>query len=574
MDSTRKKGKKIGITAKLIALAILPAMAGMVVLLIFARWSLTSGLRTESLKGLELLAQATIAGYEAEDGDYHLDDAGNLWKGDTNLSDRISEIDLYTEGSNADVTICYGKTRKLTSLRDSSTQERIIGTDVSDVVWETIQKGEVYETTNIVINGQDYFACYLPLRNSDDSIVGMVFAGEPAESVQEYIDEKVRMIGGIALAAMALAAIIGFIVAKRIAKCLVRTKTSLESLAEGNLATVIDPAVLKRSDEIGEMGVSLQNLIERLTTIVRNLKASSDTLYQSGNDLDDMAGQSSAAANEISRAVEDISKGAVSQADDIQNASKEIATMGSVIENIVDNVGSLTDVSHNMSSAGEASVATMHELSDSNDRTTAAIARISEQIQLTNTSIQKISEAAALITYITNQTTLLALNASIESARAGEAGRGFAVVATEIQNLAVQSDQAAAEIQKIIKTLQSESEQTIQIMNEAEVLVKEQQANLDATKERFGEVNNGISESRENTDVIRSNADSCDSARVRVLDVISNLSSISEENAASAEETTASMQELNSTISMLAESAKRLKSLSEELNQTMDFFKM
>jgi methyl-accepting chemotaxis protein len=574
MDSGRKKGKKIGITAKLIALAILPAMAGMIVLLIFARWSLTSGMRTQSLRGLELLAQATIAGYESEEGDYHLDDAGDLWKGNTNLSDRMSDIDLYTEDSNADVTICFGKTRKLTSLRDSSTQERIIGTDVSDAVWETVQKGETYETTNIVINGQDYFACYLPLRNSDDSIVGMVFAGEPAESVQEFITEKVRTIVWIALAAMVVAAVIGFIVAKSIAKCLVHTRDSLESLAEGNLTTVIDPAVLKRGDEIGEMGVSLQNLIGRLKGIVQSLKESSDTLYRSGNELDEVAGQSSSAADEISRAVEDISKGAVSQADDIQNASKEIATMGSVIENIVDNVGSLTDVSRNMSDAGDASMATMHELSDSNDRTTEAIARISEQIQLTNTSIQKISEAAALITYITNQTTLLALNASIESARAGEAGRGFAVVATEIQNLAVQSDQAAAEIQKIIKTLQSESEQTIQIMNEAEELVKEQQANLDATKSRFGEVNTGISESKENTEVIRTNADSCDSARVRVLDVISNLSSISEENAASAQQTTASMQELNATINLMAESAKRLKEISEELNETMGFFKL
>jgi methyl-accepting chemotaxis protein len=91
---------------------------------------------------------------------------------------------------------------------------------------------------------------------------------------------------------------------------------------------------------------------------------------------------------------------------------------------------------------------------------------------MTNNSIQKISEAAELITFITDQTSLLALNASIESARAGEAGKGFAVVATEIQNLAVQSEEAAKEIQKVIKLLQSESEQTIQIMDQAQKLVR------------------------------------------------------------------------------------------------------
>jgi methyl-accepting chemotaxis protein len=322
------------------------------------------------------------------------------------------------------------------------------------------------------------------------------------------------------------------------------------------------------------MGKAMENLVERLTTIVASLKKSSDTLYQSGNSLDEMAGQSSAAADEISRAVEDISKGAVSQAEEIQNASMEISTMGEVIENIVDNVGNLANVSQHMSEVGDASAVTMQELSDSNDRTTGAIARIAVQIQNTNASIQKISEAAALITFITDQTSLLALNASIESARAGEAGKGFAVVASEIQNLAVQSDGAAAEIQKIIGTLQSESEQTMQVMNEAKNLIKEQQEKLDATKTRFVEVSTGIVETRKDTEVIHNHADTCDNARVQVVDVIANLSSISEENAASAEETTASMQELNATINMLAESARSLKALSESLNQEMEFFQL
>jgi methyl-accepting chemotaxis protein len=574
MDTKNKRGKKMGIAIKLIGLAIMPAALAILVLLLYARYSLQKGLSSEAIDGLELLAEATAAGYGDMEGDYWLDESGDLWKGENNLSERIDEIDAYTESSSADVTICYGKTRKLTSLIDSSTQQRIVGTDVSDAVWEVVQAGGIYETTSIVINGKDYFACYMPLRNSDDSIVGIVFAGEPADEAQAYINERVANICYIALFTLIFAALFGYIVARDIAKCLVSTKNSLTSLAEGNLAVTVEPHVMKRHDEIGDMGVALMELVERLTVIVSSLKASSDTLYEAGNTLDEMAGQSSAAADEISHAVEDISKGAVSQADEIQNASREISTMGSVIENIVDNVGSLTNVSKNMSTAGDASVETMQELSESNDRTTEAVARIASHIQMTNTSIQKISDAAALITFITDQTSLLALNASIESARAGEAGKGFAVVATEIQNLAVQSDGAAADIQKIIGTLQSESEQTMAIMNETEALIKEQQDKLDATKTRFKEVSSGINASREDTDIIRSNADTCDSSRVQVMDVISNLSSISEQNAASAEETTASMQELNATINMLAESAKNLKALSTQLNENMSFFKL
>jgi methyl-accepting chemotaxis protein len=572
--SNNKKGFHVGITMELIGMSILPTIIAMVILLLIARWSLDSGLSTESINGLELLADATIAGYDSTDGDYYLDDAGNLWKGDTNLSENISDIDRYTQNTDADITICYEKTRKITSLKDAKTGERIVDTEVADVVWNTVKKGENYTTTNIQVNGEDYFACYVPLYNSDGSVVGMVFAGEPASDVNAYIEQKIRTIILVAIIIMVVAAIIGYFVATVIARCLVKTKNALEELADGQLSVTIDKSVLGRRDEIGEMGSALSNLVSELRTIVTHLKESADTLYQSGNSLDDVAGQSSSAADEISNAVEDISKGAVSQAEEIQNASMEINTMGSVIESIVDNVGDLTEVSHNMSNAGDASMTTMHELSDSNDRTTASITRIAEQIQMTNNSIQKISEAAELITFITDQTSLLALNASIESARAGEAGKGFAVVATEIQNLAVQSEEAAKEIQKVIKLLQSESEQTIQIMDQAQKLVKEQQEKLEATKNRFTEVSNGINKTRENTDVIHGHTNTCDEARVHVMDVIANLSDISQQNAASAQQTTASMQELNSTVGKLSDSARNLKKLSADLNKEMEFFKL
>jgi methyl-accepting chemotaxis protein len=287
-----------------------------------------------------------------------------------------------------------------------------------------------------------------------------------------------------------------------------------------------------------------------------------------------MASQSSATADEISRAVEDISRGAVSQADEIESASHEVATMGEVIESIVGNVGNLTKTSDQMAAAGEASMKTMHELTDANAHTVEAIKKIGAQIRRTDESVGQISAAASLITNIAEQTSLLSLNASIESARAGEAGRGFAVVAGEIQKLAEQSDETATEIMKIIDTLQEESKETIEVMNEAETLIKEQQTKLDDTKHRFNDVSEGIGVSRGETNIIHDNASACDKARDTVVDVITNLSAISEENAASSQETTASMEELNATINMLAEAAGNLKQLSKELNEDMDFFSL
>ena len=322
------------------------------------------------------------------------------------------------------------------------------------------------------------------------------------------------------------------------------------------------------------MARAVDGLLQRMTTIMSKLKASADHLYEEGNSLDEMAKQCSNTTDDVSRAVEEISKGAVSQAEEIQNASGQIAQMGTVIEDIVTNVNNLTEASDAMGKAGDESTETMKNLSASNDKTSEAIGMIGEQIRLTDESIKKISVATELITSIASQTNLLSLNASIESARAGEAGRGFAVVATEIQKLAVQSNDAAVEIQQIIGKLISESQKTMDEMKQADVLMKEQQEKLNDTKMKFGEVSTGIDVSKDGTEKIRVCADSCNSARTKVIDVISNLSAISEENAASAEETTASMEELNATINMLANEATRLKEISSDLNEDMKFFKM
>lgn len=570
---TGTKSRGMGIRGKLVLLAAVPALVASLVILLVARSILIDGMQDEMIDGLVLLAEAVKGSYDAQSGDFSLGEDGCVYKGEVNVSPSPEALDIYTSGIDADVTLCWGKTRMVTSLRNAD-GSRPVGTDIADDVWATVQKGEVYKTSDIVIMDKAYYAAYVPLENPDGTVVGAVFAGRPSASVTAYITRKVTTMILIAVAVLVLCVIAGFLVANGIAKATLAAEKSLVKVAEGHLNTKVDAIVTKRRDELGQMGRAVEELIDRLRTIVGDLKKSSDTLYTSGNSLDEMAGQSSAAADEISRAVEDISKGAVSQAEEIENASMEIATMGEVIENIVQNVGNLTNTSQTMTAAGDASSVTMQELSASNDRTTEAIRRIGEQIRLTNTSIEKIGAAATLITSIADQTSLLSLNASIESARAGEAGRGFAVVAGEIQKLAVQSDEAAAEIQQIIDTLLAESERTMDVMKEAEGLVAEQQGKLDDTKTRFSEVNDGINVSREGTDVIRGNADSCDRARAQVVDVISNLSAISQENAASAEETTASMQELNATISMLAEAAGSLKVLSEDLNNEMGFFKM
>lgn len=570
----KPKKRTMGLKFSLVLLSMTTILIANTVMIELSIITLKNSLNTQALNGLAMLAEAVRAGFDNLEGSYSLDENGQLWKGDLNLSEHVGMIDNYVKNSEADVTLCYGRTRLLTTLVDESTKERIIGTDIADEVWKAVSRGETYTVKSIQVNREEYIACYIPLRDSDGSVIGSVFAGTPKSEINSYISKMNGRVSGVGVALLILFGITGYVVCSRIARRLIMAKEALQQLAEGRLDTCVPEEIVKRADEIGDIGKATADLIGRLREIVEKLQKASGELFEAGNSLDTMASSSSMATDEISRAVGDISKGAISQAEEIESASSQISSIGELIEEIVNNVESLTRASNDMSAAGEASTRTMVNLDESNDRTSEAITSIGRQIRLTDESIKRISEATDLITSIASQTNLLSLNASIESARAGEAGKGFAVVASEIQKLAVQSSDAAVEIQQIINTLQSESARTMREMQAAETLMKEQQANLDESRTRFGEVSDGIRVSREGTEQIRASAESCDSARTAVIDVISNLSAISEENAASTEETNASMQELNATLNLLANEAGKLKEISQALNDDMQFFQL
>ena len=569
--------KKTGIISKLLGMSLVPMVVMGLVITIFCIRSMRDMVKDEALTGLHLLCQSVMAAYEGfAPGDYAMGDDGvTLYKGEFNVTDNEALLDSLTEGTDADVTVFYGDTRRATSLIDKDTGERIIGTKASDEVIDTVlKKGEIYETTGIVINGEEYYAFYLPVKSSDGSIVGMVFAGQPSTDVTNLINQKVQIIVVAFVLMVVVASLYVILSARKIAGAVSHTANVLVNLSEGHLTMEMPQDILKRTDEIGVMGHAMQNLLKRLGDIMGDIKKSSETLANHGDSLESMAAQTSTTADEISSAVEDISKGAVSMAEDIEGATLQITNMGTLIEKIVESVKELDQLADSMHQADKESEQIIRELGVSNDKTIEAIRKIEESVHTTNESATQIQEAVNLITSIANETSLLALNASIEAARAGEAGRGFAVVATQISKLSEDSNQSAKTIEKIVGQLASDSQASVKIMNEVDEIVALQQQKLNETREKFNDVSIGIEGSMKEMQVINGQAKECNDDRRKVVDVIQSLSAVSEENAASTEETTASMEELNATINLLANAAKELKEVAEKLETEVAFFKL
>lgn len=572
---SKRKNAKFGIRWKIMSISFVPLLVLAVAGALFSAATIRRGMEDEAVKRLEDIASGTeqALGIVGE-GEYRAKEEA-LYKGEHNISEDLTAFETFTAKSSIDITLFWGDTRMVTTLIDHTTGERMVGTKAADQVAQAVlENGEIYTDKDIEINGEPYFCCYIPLKNEDGTIVGMIFAGEPSSGIEEYISGKMLQIALISVVIMVLGSIFIIILSEALTSAIRKEEDIIEALADGSLNVTVDEKLLKRRDELGCIAVALNNLVQELSTIIHHIQQSADELMQSGQSLDEMAEQVNANAAEIGKAVEEISMGAVSQAEEIETASGQIMEMGNVIENIVEDVGKLNNTSITMKQAGDTSAEIMQNLAASTDRTNEAIRKIGAQVHTTNDSAQKIREAVDIISSIASQTSLLSLNASIEAARAGEFGKGFAVVASEIQKLADESSNSAQTITNVINALLAESEMTVEIMNEVEEIIADQRKKLEDTQNHFVDVTKGINSSRQDTSMIEQRTQVCDSSRKNVVDVISNLSALSQENAASAQETTASMEELNATISLLADAANSLRGLADRIEEDMRFFKL
>ncbi|MBR6697413.1 MAG: cache domain-containing protein [Lachnospiraceae bacterium] len=568
-----KKNLTISIRVKLLLMILLPVIALGIILTYFAATNIRAGMQEEALHGLRGAAVSLQHIYdEVDNGNWTMDASGVVKKGNLEINGHYEIVDRLKDDAEYEYTIFYGDTRITTSLKDHKTGNRLVGTKAGKQAIETVlEDGEEYSDVDVVINDEKYYAYYVPIKQ-DGKVIGMVFAGTPSADVDEYILSKVLAIVGISVAMLVIVLIIGVIFALGLSKAIVDAKNVIGQIGKGDLKVTVSEKAKKRNDEIGDMSNELETLVTKLTQIIKDVKKSSNTLYQSGIELGEMSNQSSATTDEISNAVEEVSRGAMNQAEETETASANVVRIGDMITDIVSSVDNLGKASKEMQEASDESAIIIGELSASNDKTTDAIDKIGKQVHTTNESVQAIRKAIEMITAIATETNLLSLNASIEAARAGEHGRGFAVVASEIQKLAEESNTSANQISEIIDNLLKDSEETVRVMDEVDGIVKEQKEKLDETKAKFNMVTEGVASTRKEAEAIEYQAGACDNARSEIMAVIENLSAISEENAASAQETNASMEELNAGLAILAQRAKDLMELSKELESSMSFF--
>lgn len=330
----------------------------------------------------------------------------------------------------------------------------------------------------------------------------------------------------------------------------------------------------KKKDEISRMANALIVLRESLADVVISIRNHSDSLINSSGKLASGVTNTNNSIGQVETAVDEISQGASSQADETQKATENVIVMGEMIEKTVEEVDELIHSAEMMRAANENAKQILGELRSINKQTDEYIDTISKQTDTTNTSAIRIGEATRVIADIADETNLLSLNASIEAAKAGEQGKGFAVVAAEIQKLAEQSTVAAAQIDMIIQELLGDSEKAVETMAKVKEIIDAQNYHMERTNEAFDEIKDGVEATIKGMEIISESTRELGTARENVIDIVSNLTSIAEENAASTEETSASVMEVLDIVGGIAEEAQDLDEIAKGMDEKVKIFKL
>lgn len=361
------------------------------------------------------------------------------------------------------------------------------------------------------------------------------------------------------------------LVAKRMTAPLIKLSEFSEEIASGNLTKELD---VNRTDEIGDVVNSLNNTVHKLKGMISDISDSASEVSTLSNNLTIATDESLIGIDEVSRSMQEIATGAVTQA---QSATKALMITRELMDDInevlrqcnymINVVEESKKVSNSGSQGVKEAVKSMQAISETNNYNVKETKNLLEQSK-------EIGQIVHVISDIAEQINLLALNAAIEAARAGEHGKGFAVVADEVGKLADQSSTSSRRIAELINGIQRQVELIAKKMDKGtnEVIHGVDVAVL--VGKNFEEVEKVLDEICSIALQVSKSTDSM-AKKAKITDkVINNVADITEESSAVTEQVTASNEEQTACIHQIGDTTNKLEDLVVKLKDTVNKFKI
>ncbi|MGG2223475.1 methyl-accepting chemotaxis protein TlpC [Bacillus subtilis] len=521
---------------------------------------------TEKAKGDLALSSTYID--DVMSGDWQVKN-NKLYKGQTQINGNEDIVDLLGEKTGDTITIFQGDTRVATNVMKNG--ERAVGTQASsEVIAAVLKKGKrFYGQADVA--GSSYQTAYMPLKDQNGNIIGMLYTGANQSILASLTQSLFTQFAIVLVIVIMVSVILVLVFTRKINKRLNALKSAFESAGNGDMTIEVSD---KTGDELSELSVYYNKMRMKLNDTIQTVQQSALQLASASQQLSAGAEETNQASEKITEAVQQIANGAQDQITRIENSESSLKQASADIRDISANTAAIADkgqLAQSKADIGQKEIANVQAQMDAIHQ---SIQKSGEIIHQLDGRSKQIEQILSVITQIADQTNLLALNAAIEAARAGEQGKGFAVVADEVRKLAEESQQSAGQISKLIIEIQKDMNRSARSVEYVKTEAAEGVTMIQRTRDAFkeiaaatGEISAEISDlSASVTNISASAHHINDSFSANTTDIKESTKN-TRQAAALTEEQFAAMEEITA-------ASETLSQLAEELTGIISQFKM
>ncbi|MCZ0702274.1 methyl-accepting chemotaxis protein [Natronobacillus azotifigens] len=457
---------------------------------------------------------------------------------------------------------------------DNIAGENYTNLDLNDETMQAFEQEILGKETGFVTYtdnlGDEKIAAFSSVPKTGWRIVVTAPTSEVYAEAQAVAQKSVFLIMTVVM----LVIVIAFILANMLSKPIVQASKHINVLANADFTQTVPEKLMKRKDEIGDLAQSMNQMQGSLLDLIKSVSGATNQLSTSSEELSQSASEVTEGSKQIATTMQELSSGTEAQA----NSS------GTISELMEAFVGKVTEANKGTMHTSKESQSIIKQTDEGKELMEQSVTQMQVIHQIVQDAVQKvqgldqqskeISKLVEVIQGIAEQTNLLALNAAIEAARAGEHGKGFAVVADEVRKLAEEVTSSIGNITNIVNGIQKESNEVTNSLQNGYEVVEEGSKQIAVTGEKFVEINQSVSSMATMIQSISVQLTEIAEDSGKMNESIEEIASVSQESAAGVEQTSASAEQLLGSMEEVTNSADHLAKLAEDLSVQVSQFKI